>query len=174
VGTGRNDVWAAGEGGVRHWDGSAWAKVDGPMGSAVWAGAPNDVWVVGANGAWHWDGTTWAERGQPGSLDAVWGADANHVWAVGSSLGRHGVVVRWDGTAWSPEPIDDPGPLTGVRGRGPNDVWVVGERSILHWDGTAWSVSAEVQDGGAGLHGVWVSPADQVWAVGQYGTVMRR
>src|SRR5207253_616467 len=45
-----NDVWAAGLGGIIHWDGATWAQSPAPSGAvALAANAPGDVWAVGVN-----------------------------------------------------------------------------------------------------------------------------
>jgi len=60
--------------------------------------------------------------------------------------------------------------LHGVWGSGPNDVWAVGDGTILHWNGDAWS--RVLGDDAAAFGGVWgTGPAD-VWAVGSGGAIV--
>ncbi len=63
-GSGSNDVWAVGDGGLAaHYDGTAWSVVD--LGTtanltAVMGTSARSVWVAGASGTiLHWDGATW-------------------------------------------------------------------------------------------------------------------
>jgi hypothetical protein len=64
----------------------------------------------------------------------------------------------------------------GLRGSGPNDVWVVGgslathASGLLHWNGTAWSATPSGNT--PGLSGVWVRGLDDAWAVGDKGTTL--
>jgi hypothetical protein len=66
--------------------------------------------------------------------------------------------------------------LVSVSGSGPDDVWAVGfnfqGRSAVaaHWDGSAWS--SYPTDGAGPLWGMWESTKDDVWAVGDFGTVV--
>lgn len=66
--------------------------------------------------------------------------------------------------------------LVSVSGSGSDDVWAVGPNYqgpsavAAHWDGSAWSSS---ETGSAHpLWGVWSSKKDDVWAVGDFGTVV--
>jgi hypothetical protein len=52
-----------------------------------------------------------------------------------------GVILHWNGSAWSVVPSGTSTFLVGVWASGPNDAWVTGGAgTILHWDGAAWSV----------------------------------
>lgn len=106
---GAADVWAVGGhftsalngGEVSHWNGTSWTATAIPaVGAlqAVWGSGPNDVWAVG-QGVVHYDGATWSRVTVPTlvTLNAVWGSAANDVWAVGGD----GVILHFDGTAWS-------------------------------------------------------------------------
>jgi hypothetical protein len=101
------DVWVAGyEGGVQHWNGSAWSAPEMPVPARLMSvsGSANDnVWAVGLKGvALHWTGERWTstQTGTERNLMAVW-ANADHdVWAVGSE----GTLLRWDGSRWSNAP----------------------------------------------------------------------
>ena len=111
---------------------------------------------------WCW---TYPPRGRP--LNRIWGSDANNVWAVGDG----GAVLRWDGSAWSPQSSGTAKNLYGVWGSSANNVWAVGAGgTVIWWDGTAWTArpSGTTSD----LYGVWGSDASHVWAVGAGGTVL--
>jgi hypothetical protein len=98
-GSGPNDVWAAGAGGIIHFDGATWTKSDAPTLGYGWINAlsgsgPNDVWAVGGRyvGAdvfsvtLHWNGEAWSEipSGKETFLGGVWSSGPDDVWAVGS------------------------------------------------------------------------------------------
>lgn len=51
--TTREDVWLAGVGGLAHYDGKTWSRVNGPLGPLVEVqGRDADVWAVGKTGVW--------------------------------------------------------------------------------------------------------------------------
>jgi hypothetical protein len=167
-------------GGIAHWDGVAWSTVSiqsMPSLLAVWGSASNNVWAVGS-GSLHWNGTTWL-RSDPAqsNLYAVWGNAANDIWAAGNS----GLVVHWDGDAWStalePQEKTNNGCAGNGRegsgaiwGSGANDVWATTETAdLVHWNGLAWStVPTGASDA---LMGIWGSSSTDVWAVGCGGSI---
>src|SRR5262249_55517943 len=89
-GSAPNDVWAGGDPGILHWNGSAWSLAKSGPAWSIWGNSPSDVWAVAGgstntDGAWHWDGNSWSTYGvtTPGRLRAVRGRASNDVWAVG-------------------------------------------------------------------------------------------
>ncbi len=84
------------------------------------------------------------------------------------------------GATWTPSFQGIPGlidPLRGIWGISAKNVFVVGlvkvdasASSIWHYDGNGWT---KMDSGTAeGLYGVWGSPSDSVFAVGNNGTVL--
>ena len=77
--------------------------------------------------------------------------------------------MHWDGKAWTVIPNPSRWTLYGVTALASNDVWAVGEQSILHWNGTSWSsVSFPLPPNGAYpiLKGVSAFSANDIWAAG--------
>lgn len=154
--------------------------------SGVWGSAPDDVWIVGgdddAGEIWHFDGGGWSAATLPeGTPLLVWvhGFSATDVFAVGLD----GAAVHWDGSAWSALDTGTEEDLWGVFGFSNDDIWVVGgdadvgDPLILHYDGSAF---AEVElpeeqnpRGATTLFKVW-GIEDQLWIVGQKGTLLQR
>lgn len=71
-------------------------------------------------------------------LKNLFGFGANDVWAVGDE----GTVIHWDGTSWTKlsTPFDDAEDkpnLVAVWGSSPDDVWIVGDGTMLHFQGNA-------------------------------------
>jgi len=93
-----------------------------------------DLWAVGDAGAIaRWNGTEWKlePKVTDRTLRAVWGSSPNDVWAAGD-----GVVVHYDGTAWSASYTVTTNRLGGrtsggLWGSSSKDVWVIGERGTI-------------------------------------------
>ena len=139
------DVWAVGKSGagtgvVLRWDGAAWrTSYTGGDLYGVYCAATSDVWAVGASALLHWDGTSFTDCGGSAlrtTFTAVHGAGPQAVWAVGSDA-FNGVVYQWDGSAWKLRATRS-GRASGVFALGPGNVWVTGERLLLHWNGFGW------------------------------------
>jgi len=120
----------------------------------------------------HYDGSTWQEA-QPAaanmSYNGVWAAAPNDVFVVGASNDQ-GVVVHFNGTAWSLMPAPPTGPLLDVWGTSGADVYAVGVGTILHFDGQSWS---ETLSASQRLAGVWAGSPSDVFVAGSSGTVLR-
>jgi hypothetical protein len=90
---------------------------------------------------------------------AVGGTGAADVWAVGLP----GVVLHFDGAAWSASCLPDPVPLAAVWAAAADDAWAVGGRAVFRLRGGSWAR----QDPGAAVAGtfsaVWGSGASDVW-----------
>jgi hypothetical protein len=89
------------------------------------------------------------------ALFKVWGSGADDVWAVGTG----GVILHFDGDAWTPttSPTDDR--LIAVWGTTADDVYAVGGDGVglvLRWDGAAWTTFASTPEP---LSGVWRAAA---------------
>ncbi len=185
---GPDAVWFAGAGGriVRYTpsEGTSVVDVTDPEATlfGLWGTAEDDVWAVGGalgrpNGAevWHFDGEAWSAVALPpdaaaqGSMYKVWGSSADDVWVCG--LG--GVVLRWDGSAWTSMSTGVTEPLFTVSGSGPDDVWAVGGAGngvALRWDGATWTDHAP--DFTETLQGV-DARGEGVEVVGWSGKVLR-
>ena len=189
-----NDLWWV-NGLVFHGDGTTWTALQGITGEYVWGTSSSDVWVWGGGDWKHWNGTKWIETRKTSTglslkvrVFSMWGTGPNDVWAVGKKRTEGGyaaAIIHWDGTRWS-EVIENPDGtrLLSVWGSGPRDVWAVGGAStvdalgvakraglIMHWDGEAWD---EVASGTTQtLVDIAGSGPDNIWVVGEKGTVLR-
>ena len=174
----------------------AWEVVfdDTTLGGAVlsaWGTAPDNVYVVGGplgNAGFeavavHYDGAGWT-RLAPGGTDSFWwvsGSGPRDVWMVGEK----GRITHWDGAAFEDHPPLTTATVWGVWAAGPSDAWAVGGTPeggtsqandvVLHWDGTAWT--QETLPGtplGRALYKVWGTASDDLYAVGESGTIWHR
>ena len=185
----KTNVWAVGQGGlIEHYDGSAWTQTPAPTGftgtlSGIWGASPNDIWAVGGSAdappvptVLHWNGTQWSSVSsgttETGQIFKVWGADASHVYAVGD----RGIVLAFDGNAWSQVPRATSGQLVTDCGSAANDVWAVGgmqNAAVLHYDGSQWT---PLQDTGLlpPLLGCTVAAGGTLLVVGRQGFIAWR
>ena len=131
----------------------------------------------------------------PALAGAIWGSSASDVWIGGKilymqrdndlfgELAWRTVAAEDGGVAWAPGLQDFTLDMTrGIWGSGPNDVWVVGTKSN-NLPFAAHSTGADSANGEApkwtvldtqalsGLYAVWGSGPDDVWAVGDNGTI---
>ncbi len=215
-----DDVWAVGDPvgtrpTVHRWNGSVWTEVAFPelplpaRGNYLHGVSPASAaqaWAVGRS--WdqpvvsRWDGSAWSlmeipTDGRADSLSDVAVSGVDLAWAVGSSSAdvdgtapQRGLIYRWDGSTWSPDP--HPAPPSGQYGfqqlavRGPEDVWAVGtswgKESIgtsfeydgllfEHWDGRQWRiVEGPKLQGMASIGSVDVAPDGDLWIAGSVST----
>ncbi len=121
---------------IAHFDGQRWLPVDtrelatAPL-FKVWGTSSTDVWAVGAQGVvLHYDGAQWTAvpSQTEARLIAVWGTGPDDVYAVGGA--GTGVVLRYDGTAWS-EFAQTPEELSGVWTAPGRPLYVGGNRGLL-------------------------------------------
>jgi hypothetical protein len=141
-----------------HWDGSAWARIDTSAypGDLWWVrGAPGSdyVWMSGADGrVLQYSRSTGAivehQAADPTyKMFGVYAFADDDVWAVGGDINNNadGIVVHWDGTAWTTSWLIPPNGTTRreafkIWGSGPTDIYVVGTRALVaHYDGTTWT-----------------------------------
>jgi len=149
-----------------------------------------------------WNGTSWNIVPSPSPdptqnlLVAVDRVADNAAWAVGN-IGHDGygggtvagLVLRWNGSAWTREAI--PGSdstfsivtLHDVVALAANDVWVVGSAFhrqlfrevpyLLRWNGQTWQHSTILNPPAGAFHGVTALSQTNVYAVGTGGLVAR-
>jgi hypothetical protein len=165
------DVWAVGDAGtVLRWNGSALSAV--PSGTtaslrAVWGRGPQDVWVVANDGAiLRWNGTAFAQAHKAAAaLNGVVGTASGELWAVGAS----GQVLRFDGARWAAETSGTTTELTAVDVAPNNEVWAVGNGTVLRrLQGTWYAVPVPEGVSAFTRLTLWVTPEGQV-RVGTYG-----
>lgn len=71
-----------------------------------------------------------------GSLNAIWASSERNIYAVGDD----GLVVHFDGDAWSTISLGTSNHLHAVGGTGATDLYIGGDSSFArHWNGSGWS-----------------------------------
>ena len=110
--------------------------------------------------------------GERGALLSVWGPAPDEVYAVGGQLrsptDSSGALYRFDGAAWSEQPLPAGTPMLhwifGVDG----DLWTVGrDGAALRREGDGWVTHPTGVD--TILWGIWGPGRDQLWTVGGDG-----
>jgi hypothetical protein len=165
---------------ILHGSGNSWTQTTSPILVLGVSGASNtSAFAVGTLGQeasmMHWDGGMWSERGviAGGSAMAVWmDAAGTDAYIVGSSSTAGFVYRSRDGGAtWQSTTVADVPPLLAVWGSSANDVYAVGQGSlILHSTdrGVSWTSASNLNISIA-LRGVWGSSADDIYTVGGTG-----
>lgn len=158
-----NDVYAVGGSGdgtvlyAIHYNGASWEDWSDRLrplmhyAFVVWGSSANDVYVAGSDalGAGklaHYDGTVWSavDTGIDVPFRAMWGSGPSDVYLVGSKGLGTGAIIHFDGTQWSHVVIPEGLTLSttngyeDVHGTAPNDVYIIGQRSLLRFDGMGW------------------------------------
>jgi predicted outer membrane repeat protein len=149
-GSSTSNVWAAGSNStLTRWNGTSWTVSSLGVGTNVlcnglWGSASNNIWLVGthnntSNGRVYRYGTSWTadtSMGTVAGLNDVWGSSANDVWAVGVG----GLVLRWNGTAWSTVASGTTQELVSVWGTSPTNVYATStDGGIFRYDGTSFT-----------------------------------
>jgi len=119
-----------------------------------------------ASGTWVWQSDVPAT----GTLVAVWASGATDAWAGGDD----GLLLHWDGQAWSVVDAGTTNHIASIWGSGPSDVWAAAgglggpnTANLVRWNGSAWSPV----DAGTtmNLKSVWGTGPNDVWAAGASG-----
>lgn len=181
-------LFLGGDGGmILRYEGGAFTRLTTPGLDTVfglWGSSPTDMWAVGgalggARGAFAWRlaGDTWSlAPGFPGGLTdttALWkmaGRSADDAWIVGTN----GRSVRWNGTALTEVSTGAGESLFTVHAdaRGYVAVGGYGTGSVFATEGETWrNISPAGVDP---LIGVVLGEDGDGYAVGQYGSVLRR
>jgi len=181
VGTATDSTGTLSTPAVTHWDGTSWTQSATPytttlnlVMNAISGSSPSDVWIAGKaqtrgyqthvahSVLEHFDGRAWSQVAVPDDtglvdLAALTPTDA---WA----LTTDGVVLHWNGTAWTSAARFTGG--TALAAASPTNVWiggifVNGKLSLAHYNGSAWTTSAvpagiDLMTSGAAVSGtVW-------------------
>jgi len=131
-------------------------------GFRVWGTSSSDVFAVDGADISHFDGAAWSRTGtSTEGLLGIWGTSPRDVYAVGVG----GVILRFDGTAWTPMASGTSMDLRAIWGSSASDIWAVGLGGVIrHYDGTHWSSVTSPTTGG--LYATWGFSGGEVYASG--------
>jgi len=154
-------LWATTNEGLFRADGDTWTNVAARKYSQSLAvcGA-DDVWIRGnPSPLEHWDGKALTPVVSPFPPTRLYCTRDGDLWISNQTrIARH----RADGW-WSPSGNDVLGPdvrVNAMWGQGPDDVFAVGGRSLLHFDGKTWSVQRTFEGYATSLTG---TANDDLW-----------
>lgn len=157
-------IYAAGSRGrVLVYDGEQWTVQETGTEeqlTSVWGASPNDVWVAGYHGTvYHYDGQAWTDQSPPTSLFVT--TDGGVPTGDAATDIRRNLWGIWVAA----QNAGGPQPTTSA-------VYVVGDRgTVLHNKNNVWSVvPSGVEEK---LTGVWGTAEDNVFIVGDFGTVLQ-
>ena len=127
----------------------------------------------GASGGdiYRFDGTNWVVS----ASGALFGTQFLSVQGIANdnlfAVGTNGVIVRWNGTAWTAQTSGTARTLRSVWMENATTAYAVGDNgTALRWNGTAWSPLSTAST--TQLNGVWGS-GQRVIMVGNSGEVLR-
>lgn len=167
-GSGPTDVYAVGDKGITHYEGSTWTRISSRTTriNGFWGSGPNDVFIVGDDGKIvHYYGNTWSEMAS-GTRTRLW-----RVWVSGSrdvfTVGWGATVIHYNGNSWSIMNVTGNDPkmtgleptfvsFWGIWGSAHNNVFAVARLGkIYHYDGNTWeAMRSNINET---LHSVWGS-----------------
>jgi hypothetical protein len=191
TGSGSDDVWAADQQNLYHFDGTAWSPAPAPPVFAmvqIASAGPGRLWALGfQDSAVHvflFDGTSWSEtllvpadrQVVPRSIAAVPGGQAIWVGVIFDPITgtQRDFGESWNGAAWTEMGLTRPGELEAAWLDASGAGYMVGDvGAVLHADSSG-QVDHIVTDGpAANLTGVWAQPAGDVWMVADDGESFR-
>lgn len=184
----RDLAWIVGANGtILRWDGTRWnAENSGTATTlrAIW-GDGSTLWAVGeegkllqrTEGGWNMVASPTAMQ-----LNTIWGSGPKDIWAAGDNT----TLLHYDGVTWTVrndlvEHRLAATQLHDLWGSDASNVWLAAQEAapwplekratILHYDGSKWSIQRlDNQQAMSALVGL---NRDEIWAVGERGTMMR-
>jgi hypothetical protein len=172
-GTSAANLYAVGDDGIFHYDGSTWsseytaiASINGVFafdGGAFAVGDEGTVLRKSGESAW-----TASDTGRAGNMYGVHGSDGSNVWVVGDQ----GAILHWDGSGWTPITSSLDETLNAVFVAGADAAIVVGDNgAAARWNGSA--MSAMGTDTHQNLYAVHGVSGTNAWTVGNGGLAMQ-
>jgi photosystem II stability/assembly factor-like uncharacterized protein len=181
----KNEAFAVGDKGlILHFNGADWALMDSGTTQrlrTIWGASRSDVFAVGESGTiLHYDGNSWKKMTSPTPLtiQGIWGNSATDVYAVGgasaSDTTTGSFIIHYDGRQWKTQAeLITPQRFHDVWGDG-DTVFTAGEAGAIFSSDTAGAQWTEMNSKTVEtFRGLWGASATDVYAVGDYGTILR-
>ena len=171
------------------WDGAHWTRTNPDVSGCIFgiAGtAPDDVWAASINltqcgtghcgvsyATLHWDGVRWSQASTGLPIAGPFFSPApGEVWFF-TKAGADSVVARRQGGAFHAFlSLSYLGPSIALAAVSPTDVFIAGTGGLIaHSDGTTTKL---LNGPNFNLTALWGDASGDAWAVGTWGTVLRR
>ena len=170
---------------IYRWDGAGWLGVASPPGSgdllSVYSVSLTDAWAVGETDTIiRWNGASWngpMVAPTVGAVDyrSIRMVSATDGWIAGTlnPTSNEGLLLRWDGTAWSiirsyvTLDLNNMFLLPG----GAEGAAVGDAETIIHWSGSTWF--AQTSPTFARLNAISMVTTNDGWAVGAAGNIFK-
>ncbi|WP_394850159.1 hypothetical protein LZC95_22215 [Pendulispora brunnea] len=173
-GTGKNDIYTVGLGGIYHFDGSGeWKpqssqpKAGKAKGASLMGPSPQSIIAIGGGAPYlmtspeHW--TPWNELGSCADAQAVWANGLDDIYAVGTNAICHSKNRGPFTTKFQP-----PDTMSAVWGSSTGTIYAVGSGNTapgIIYASTGDDVWKQVGNTHAALYGIW-GTGDDIYAVG--------
>lgn len=133
-----------------------------PTACPATSGRPADCWPKGTDCANPPERLNWW---------GAWGSGPADVWIAGyRATALTGVLLHWNGSAWSTDQGGARPPMFALWGSTAADVWAMGDQgTILHGNGIGWIATPSGTS--ATFNGIWGSGPSDVWAIESPGTM---
>jgi hypothetical protein len=183
-----DEGWAGSEGGrIYHYINGEWS-LQGEFPAnlySIWFNSPTDGWMGGdPECLLHWNGYFWQiYYYNPGATNCgyfdICFPDSDYGWVLWFSyLQGYLISAIFHYTKDEGWKLDTPdfivqGGFNAISFSNYNDGWLVGGKWSYHWDGNTWTeVPVPTLYDKAGLNDVFAISPDDVWAVGDWGTIL--
>jgi hypothetical protein len=171
---------------IFRWDGAGWLNVQAPplLGDllSVYSVSLTDAWAVGeTNTIIRWNGASWTGPmvaptvGLGVNYYSIRMVSATDGWIAGivNPTSNEGLLLRWDGTAWSiirSYVIANLYSIFLLPG-GAEGAAVGDAETIIHWSGSTWF--ARTSPTALNLNAISMVTTNDGWAVGDFGNIFR-
>lgn len=158
---------------ILKWNGTSWTDLTPQTGllSGLWVGSAKNVWIGGVTAGpsytqyvTMWDGTEWTNRKgfiPPAAPRSIGGSGPSDVLIPSGTE-----FWRWDGTMFTNLGV---GGAEAIWTYDANNIWMAGGGTVAAYRGkgpmAVWPPKP--------LHALWGTSPDNVWAVGEDGTIMQ-
>ena len=191
-GTSSTDVYATGSGffdngwgsKIYHFNGNTWSEIYSHSDyglESIWGNSVTGMYFIGTRGSngsviLRYKNSTWTETEiADTNLSDIWGFSENSIYAVGD----RSTVLHFDGNSWSKMDIDGI-IFECIWGTSENNLFAAGrpvhngdatlKRAVFHYDGQRWTeLNVDTINT---INAVWGSSANNVIAVGEFGTIL--
>jgi hypothetical protein len=130
-GSGKNSVWAVGEGLILHWNGNAWNEqiADASVAfSSIAAVDESHAYAVGGETCFYYDGSSWEQINEVNNCQKVVASSSGQAYVV-TNDGRDINFYHFDGANWIPASITIKGTYCDCSLTDSNELWIISKKS---------------------------------------------